>query len=62
MVVIRGQKARSAVFALDDRRIHLDPVKRGLDPRIHLLKKMDCRIKSGNDDLNSHAQGPFQWP
>jgi hypothetical protein len=25
-------------------------VIRGLDPRIHHLKKMDCRIKSGNDD------------
>jgi hypothetical protein len=24
---------------------------RGLDPRIHLLEKMDCRIKSGNDDV-----------
>jgi hypothetical protein len=31
---------------------------RGLDPRIHLLRKkllqrwMDCRVKPGNDDLN----------
>jgi hypothetical protein len=26
-------------------------VMRGLDPRIHLLlKKMDCRVKPGNDD------------
>jgi hypothetical protein len=25
-------------------------VTRGLDPRVHHLKKMDCRIKSGNDD------------
>jgi hypothetical protein len=27
---------------------------RGLDPRIHLLaKKMDCRVKPGNDDTDS---------
>jgi hypothetical protein len=26
-------------------------VTRGLDPRVHPFKKMDCRIKSGNDDL-----------
>jgi len=25
-------------------------VMRGPDPRIHLFKKMDCRIKSGNDE------------
>src|SRR5262245_5006237 len=26
---------------------------RGLDPRIHLLaKRMDCRVKPGNDDRN----------
>jgi hypothetical protein len=25
---------------------------RGLDPRIHLSKRMDCRVKPGNDDLN----------
>jgi len=26
---------------------------RGLDPRIHLSsKKMDCRVKPGNDELN----------
>jgi len=31
---------------------------RGLDPRIHLLRKkslrrrMDCRVKPGNDDLD----------
>jgi hypothetical protein len=25
---------------------------RGLDPRIHLQKVMDCRIKSGNDEEN----------
>jgi len=37
-------------------------VMRGLDPRIHpSAKKMDCRIKSGNDDQsriqmsNSHV-------
>jgi hypothetical protein len=29
-------------------------VMRGLDPRIHLLaKKMDCRVKPGNDDRDS---------
>jgi hypothetical protein len=22
---------------------------RGLDPRIHLFRKMDCRVKPGND-------------
>jgi hypothetical protein len=28
----------------------LSTVMRGLDPRIHLLaKKMDCRVKPGND-------------
>jgi hypothetical protein len=31
---------------------------RGLDPRIHLkkpsyLRKMDCRVKPGNDDAES---------
>ena len=26
-------------------------VMRGLDPRIHLLEKMDCRVKPGNDEL-----------
>jgi hypothetical protein len=26
---------------------------RGLDPRIHLSRKMmDCRVKPGNDELN----------
>jgi hypothetical protein len=25
-------------------------VMRGLDPRIHLLRLMDCRVKPGNDD------------
>jgi hypothetical protein len=30
---------------------------RGLDPRIHLEKTMDCRVKPGNDSSvdNSHA-------
>jgi hypothetical protein len=34
---------------------------RGLDPRIHLLRKklfpkmMDCRVKPGNDDLGKLA-------
>jgi hypothetical protein len=33
-------------------------VMRGLDPRIHLkkpsyLRKMDCRVKPGNDDAES---------
>ena len=27
-------------------------VMRGLDPRIHLLKMMDCRVKPGNDEEN----------
>jgi hypothetical protein len=37
---------------------------RGLDPRIHLLakeifsrKKMDCRVKPGNDDSTTGAVG-----
>jgi hypothetical protein len=25
-------------------------VMRGLDPRIHPLREMDCRVKPGNDD------------
>jgi hypothetical protein len=25
---------------------------RGLDPRVHLLRKMDCRVKPGNDEVN----------
>jgi hypothetical protein len=34
------------------------PDSRGLDPRIHLkklsyLRKMDCRVKPGNDDAES---------
>jgi hypothetical protein len=24
---------------------------RGLDPRIHLSKMMDCRVKPGNDSI-----------
>jgi hypothetical protein len=24
-------------------------VTRGLDPRVHPLRKMDCRVKPGND-------------
>ena len=42
--LISGTKARSDV---------VDPplsVTRGLDPRVHPLRKeMDCRVKSGND-------------
>jgi hypothetical protein len=36
-------------------------VMRGLDPRIHLLRKkslrrrMDCRVKPGNDRVGGHA-------
>jgi hypothetical protein len=26
---------------------------RGLDPRIHLLREMDCRVKPGNDVATS---------
>jgi hypothetical protein len=26
---------------------------RGLDPRIHLPEKMDCRVKPGNDALGA---------
>src|SRR6187397_843714 len=35
--------------------IHINSVivTRGLDPRVHLLrKKMDCRVKPGNDEQN----------
>jgi len=28
---------------------------RGLDPRIHLFKRMDCRVKPGNDE-HKHLQ------
>jgi hypothetical protein len=27
----------------------MSPVMRGLDPRIHRQKMMDCRVKPGND-------------
>jgi hypothetical protein len=33
---------------------------RGLDPRIHPLRKMDCRVKPGNDEkryFRSFANG-----
>jgi len=31
---------------------HRQSVTRGLDPRVHpLRKKMDCRVKPGNDQL-----------
>jgi hypothetical protein len=31
--------------------VNLSAVMRGLDPRIHhLAKRMDCRVKPGNDD------------
>jgi hypothetical protein len=38
-------------------------VMRGLDPRIHRLEKllrrrMDCRVKPGNDNLLSQATAP----
>src|SRR3982074_3613878 len=34
-----------------DENLGLPPlVIRGLDPRIHLLRKMDCRVKPGNDE------------
>src|SRR5262245_15215363 len=38
-------------------------VMRGLDPRIHLLRKkslrrrMDCRVKPGNDNVDGYARG-----
>jgi hypothetical protein len=36
-------------------------VMRGLDPRIHLFEKMDCRIESGNDDLTpASVQGELE--
>jgi hypothetical protein len=28
-------------------------VMRGLDPRIHPLQEMDCRVKPGNDGMKS---------
>jgi hypothetical protein len=30
---------------------------RGLDPRIHLLREMDCRVKPGKDDLKLAPMG-----
>jgi hypothetical protein len=34
--------------------IHHWSVTRGLDPRVHPLRKtMDCRVKPGNDDPRS---------
>src|SRR5712692_5177853 len=45
-------------FLFTHRRIAAKVVMRGLDPRIHLLRKktvakrMDCRVKPGNDSLN----------
>jgi hypothetical protein len=38
--------------------IHISPVARGLDPRVHPLRmKMDCRVKPGNDAgrMSAHA-------
>jgi hypothetical protein len=35
---------------------------RGLDPRIHLLEKVDCRIKSGNDDIGYCNRMRRKWP
>jgi hypothetical protein len=35
---------------------------RGLDPRIqqkNLSKKMDCRVKPGNDDMNDRGRRKF---
>jgi hypothetical protein len=29
--------------------MHPSLVTRGLDPRVHLLRMMDCRVKPGND-------------
>jgi hypothetical protein len=34
-----------------ERRAALTLVMRGLDPRIHLLQGMDCRVKPGNDEM-----------
>jgi hypothetical protein len=39
--------------------VRIRGVMRGLDPRIHRSsKKMDCRIKSGNDESKSPAFPP----
>jgi hypothetical protein len=33
---------------------------RGLDPRIHLLaKRMDCRVKPGNDEQSQFEREPL---
>src|ERR1700676_1759989 len=45
MVVSRGP----ASMTESGRVTHL--VIRGLDPRIHHLRKMDCRVKPGNDEI-----------
>jgi hypothetical protein len=43
----------------DDFCAPVQPVMRGLDPRIHLLRKkvfakmMDCRVKPGNDEVET---------
>jgi hypothetical protein len=31
---------------------------RGLDPRIHPLRLMDCRVKPGNDDVTGTPGAP----
>src|SRR6202048_854568 len=37
----------------------LGSVTRGFDPRVHLLaKKMDCRVKPGNDRSRYHSSSP----
>jgi hypothetical protein len=37
-------------------------VTRGLDPRAHLLReRMDCRIKSGNDDMGQIEPATTRW-
>jgi hypothetical protein len=37
---------------------------RGLDPRIHQMKKsfekMDCRVKPGNDNTNQNQRSPLK--
>jgi hypothetical protein len=43
VLVVRGQKARSDVFA-------------PADPRIHLQKMMDCRVTPGNDEENNKGE------
>jgi len=37
---------------------HLSTVTRGLNPRVHpLRKKMDCRVKPGNDAVGESVCG-----